>query len=85
MHGNTALSAAADQGDIYIVEILIPNGADVNQVTRNGVTPLTAAAWSQADTRGRGGFADFVQAGRLDIVDLHLRHGAIADKSYDGR
>ena len=46
-----ALVEAANQGDLEIVDMLLRNGADINQATFSGMNPLSTAAWSRAGTR----------------------------------
>ena len=73
--GGFALVEAANQGDIDIVEILLRNGADINQATMNGRTPLMAAAWSVAANRDQA-FVHLVQRGaNIDQTDLEGRFG----------
>lgn len=57
--GQTSLFIASYIGDKAIVELLLTNGANVNQPTGDGSTPLMSAC----------------QQGHLAIVDLLLKHG----------
>lgn len=56
----TALWCAAGAGHLDIVEVLIKNGANVNNATATNSTPLRAACFD----------------GRLDIVKYLIEHGA---------
>ena len=61
--GRSALVEAAGQGSVAIVDLLIRNGADVNQLTGMGNSALTHAA----------------ALGHLDVVNLLIANGANVD------
>ncbi len=46
--GKTALLLAAEKGNLAIVEALLRRGADVDQASIEGVTPLMAASYAGA-------------------------------------
>ena len=47
------LHAAAEEGHMPVVELLLAKGADIEAKERNGYTPLTQAGWRQYwDTAG---------------------------------
>lgn len=60
IHEATALWCASGAGHLDIVELLIKNGANVNNATATNSTPLRAACFD----------------GRLDIVKYLIEHGA---------
>lgn len=62
-YGNTPLFLAASYGRILTCKHLLSAGADVNQVTPRGKTPLLAA----------------VESSDAEMVNLCLKHGACVD------
>ena len=68
--GRSALFEAAGRGSVAIVELLILNGADVNQVTGSGGSALAYAA----------------EMGHLDVVNLLIANGAnVNSETFRGR
>eukprot|EP00803_Ostreobium_quekettii_P005438 evm.model.scf_543EXC.1 EVM.evm.TU.scf_543EXC.1 scf_543EXC:1016-8427(+) len=60
---NQGLLTAAEDGDIYVVDTLLGQGADVDAVDLNGNTPLILAAGN----------------GHIDVMRVLLNHGADID------
>jgi len=58
-NGYTPLAYAAAKGNLEMVELLLRNGADPTQVTREGDTPVELALRS-----GHGGIADVLKRAR---------------------
>jgi len=67
--GVTALSYAAAENHLKVVEYLILHGAEVNQADAGGGSPLIYAAWR----------------GHTSVVKLLLKHGADTNASVNGR
>ena len=73
--GATALLRAARAGDVEFARLLLENGALVDLPSKEGVTPLMAAAgveFGQRVTRGRNRTEDEVYA----TIEVLLEHGA---------
>lgn len=70
---NRKLHAAVAGGDVNLVAQLLDRGADINQMSNKGWTPLHTAIFS-----GFGGLLDIVDI-RLEVVTLLLDRGADVD------
>jgi ankyrin repeat protein len=73
--GATALLRAARAGDVDFVRLLLEHGALVDLPSKEGVTPLMAAAgveFGQRVTRGR----NRTEEGVLETIQVLLEHGA---------
>ena len=66
---NTALHAAAERGNLKMVEILVFRGAEINALNERGETPLDLALHAGPWKREPG----------LEIVVLLINHGARVD------
>lgn len=66
--GDTPLHDAAMFGEIATVEVLVAHKAEVNAVTKAGLTPLDYAM--------RVGITDDIKAGKAKIVPFLREHGA---------
>lgn len=66
--GNAALLAAAQNGDLALVEEYLDKGADINSRDENGRTALMNAA--------AGGYLDSEQTNYINIVQALLERGA---------
>jgi ankyrin repeat protein len=85
--GMTPLCLAARNGHYSTVEMLLEQGALVNHVSRNGMTPLWLACrlttcMPENSDQGTAG----VQMSAAMMVDLMLRYGALPDEaSFEGQ
>ena len=66
---NTALHAAAERGNLKMVEILVSRGAEINALNERGETPLDLALHAGPWKREPG----------LEIVAQLINHGARVD------
>ena len=82
--GVTALIFAAQKGDMESVKLLLDAGADVNQASADGTTPLLAALYhfvsnrDQEDRNQRGSFGGVSFHPDLAMANFLLDHGAKA-------
>ena len=72
--GTTPLVRAAKAGDVQVIGFLLEKGADVKLTTRNGITPIMAAAGlgtNESDGVGR----KKTEKEAIDSIDLLLKAG----------